>query len=105
MNVVHESLLPSARWSVLRTIGVGGHLGATETMIYDVLRFEYLVISRQWVRDQLHYLASRGLVEIERSEVHPWRATLSRHGQDLYDYQVDVEPGITRPPRILPDAQ
>lgn len=97
--LIDESLLPSARWAILRTLRVGGHLGATETMIREVLVVDYIGLTQYWLRDQLTYLESRKLIEIARSEIEPWRASLTRHGYDLVDYQCDVEPGIRRPPR------
>ena len=99
VSALSEVMLPGVRWSLLRTIRVGGHLGATETMCRDVVTAEYLGATKRDVRDQLHYLESRKLVTIERSEVEPWRATLTRHGYDVADYQVDCQPGIRRPPR------
>ena len=98
--LIDEKLLPSARWAILRTLRVGGHLGATETMIREVLVTDYLGITARWIRDQLAYLESRKLIAIERSEIEAWRATLTRHGSDIVDYQVDVCPGIRRPPRL-----
>ena len=81
--LIDEAMLPGARWDILRTLKVGGHLGVT----------------KRWIRDQLAYLESRKLIGIERSEVEPWRAVLTRHGHDIADYQVECEPGIRRPPR------
>ena len=101
--LVDESLLPGARWAILRTLRVGGHLGATETMVREVLVSDYLGITRRWIRDELSYLESRRLVAIERSEVRAWRAQLTRHGHDIVDYQIDCEPGIERPPRTRRD--
>ncbi len=46
------------------------------------------------------YLESRKLIAVVRSEIDPWRATLTRHGYDVADYQVDCEPGIRRPSHI-----
>ena len=103
MNDLHplidEALLPRARWSILRTLHVGGHLGATEEMIHAVLTGEFIGVTRQWIRQQLDYLQSRKLVSVERSEIAPWRAKLERHGYDIVDYQVECLPGIQRPPR------
>ena len=101
--LIDERMLPSARWAILRTLKVGGHLGATETMIREALIADYLGVTNRWIRDQLVYLESRELVSIERSEIRAWRAELTRHGNDIVDYQVDVEPGITRPPRLHSD--
>ena len=101
--LIDEAMLPSARWAILRTLRVGGHLGATETMIREVLVADYLGITTRWIRDQLAYLESRKLVTIERSEIQAWRATLTRHGSDIVDYQVPVCAGIRRPPRLPPE--
>ena len=102
--LIDESMLPSARWAILRTLRVGGHLGATETMIREVLVVDYIGLTQHWLRDQLAYLEARDLIEIIRSEFEPWRATLTRCGYDLVDYQVGVQPGIRRPPRPAPHA-
>lgn len=101
--LIDERMLPSARWAILRTLKVGGHLGATETMIREALIADYLGITSRWIRDQLAYLESRELVTIERSEIAAWRATLARHGSDIVDYQVECLPGIRRPLRTHAD--
>ena len=98
-SALRNEQLPGVRWAILRTIGVGGHLGATEVMCRDVVSAEYLGATRNDIRTQLHYLESRKLIEIERSEIDPWRATLTRYGHDVVEYQVDVAPGIRRPER------
>ena len=87
------------RWAALRTIMVGGHLGATDRMCLDVARAEYLGVTYERIRTELDYLESRKLIEIERSDAHPWRAKLTRHGRDFVDYEIAAEPGIARPPR------
>ncbi|MCY4548140.1 MAG: hypothetical protein OXC28_07220 [Defluviicoccus sp.] len=99
-RIVGEAMLPSVRWAIIRTIHVGGHMGATEIMIREVVAAEFLGVTTNFVRDQLDYLQKRKLVEIERSEIHPWRATLTRYGYDVAEYQVDCEAGIRRPPRV-----
>ena len=98
-SALSEAMLPGLRWSLLRTIRVGGHLGATETMCHDVVVAEYLGATKRDIRDQLHYLETRKLVTIGRSEIEPWRATLTRYGYDVADYQVACEAGIRRPAR------
>ncbi len=87
------------RWTLLRTLMVGGHIGATDAMCLDVGRAEYLGVTLERVRIELDYLADRGLAAVEKSDARPWRAKLTRHGRDVTDYEVDVEPGIARPPR------
>ena len=97
-----QAHIAALRWTVLRTLMVGGHLGATEKMCLDVARAEYLGVTAERVRTEFDYLESRRLIEIERSEVRSWRAKLTRAGRDLVDYEVDVEPGIARPPLLDP---
>lgn len=97
MKQVHIAAL---RWTILRTLKVGGHLGATEQMCLDVARSEYMGVTGQRIRNEFDYLERRGLVAIERSDLRAWRATLTRSGRDVVDYEVDVEPGITRPPSL-----
>lgn len=104
-----DSLTPSQvsglRWTILRTVMVGGHLGATDRMALDVARAEYIGVGISRVRAELDYLEARKLVTLERSEVQAWRVRLTRYGRDVVDYQVDVCPGITRPPRLDPYAE
>ena len=87
----------SGRWTILQCVHVGGHLGATEEMVFDALRMSWPDLTRDWMRTQIAYLESRDLLEVERHELKPWRATLTRHGHDIVDYVVDVLPGINRP--------
>lgn len=94
----HEmSRLEAGRWHIIQTCHIGGHIGVTETMLFHTLAGMWAATTRQWIRDQLAYLADRGLVQVERHEVKDWRATLTRHGVDLATYVTDCEPGIDRP--------
>lgn len=99
-DVLTQDHIAGIRWTILRTLMVGGHIGATDRMCLDVVRAEYIGVSCDRVRTELDYLESRKLVTIERSEVRAWRAKLTRYGRDLVDYEVDCEPGISRPPFI-----
>ena len=102
-SLIDERFVPGIRWAILRTCRVGGHLGATEAMIREVVVVDYLGADRKFIRDQLDYLEKRKLVSIHRSEIEPWRVTLTRYGYDVADYQVACEPGIRRPPRLPAD--
>ena len=90
-------MLPGVRWEILRTLYVGGHLGATETMCRRVVDAAYMGITTERLRNQLDYLEKRKLIAVERSELEDWRATLTRYGTDLVEYRVECEAGITRP--------
>lgn len=91
--------LEAGRWQILQTCHVGGHIGVTETMLYHTLVGVWASTTRQWIREQLVYLAKRGLVDLERHPVKDWRITLSRIGTDVVTYVVDCEAGIARPPK------
>ena len=99
-----QAHIAGMRWTILRTLMVGGHMGATDKMCLDVCRAEYIGVSKDRVRTELDYLESRKLVAIERSQAHPWRAKLTRHGRDFVDYEIEAKPGITRPPLHDPHA-
>lgn len=97
--MIAHTWLPGLRWTILRTVLVGGHLGVTDRMALDVARAEYIGVERRELRDEIAYLEARGLLGVEREETGPWRMTLTRHGRDVVDYTVACEPGIRRPPR------
>ena len=95
---IDKKHLPAVRWDILRTLRVGGHKGATEGMIREVVLEGWMLSTQKLIRDELHYLEARGLIEIEKSELLQWRCKLTRYGYDLADYQVECEDGIRRPP-------
>ena len=101
-GILDQAHIAALRWTILRTLNIAGHLGATDKMCLDVARAEYLGVTEDRIRTELDYLESRKLIEIEKSEIRAWRAKLTRHGRDVVDYEVDVEPGITRPPFLDP---
>ena len=93
----------SARWSILQTTSLGGHRGVTEEMLLPALRASWLGVSREFMRNQIDYLETRGLVATERPELKPWAVKLTRDGHDVVDYVKDCEPGIDRPPKYWGD--
>ena len=105
MTPTELARLEGGRWHILQTCHVGGHIGVTETMIFHTLVNMWASTTRMWIRDQLSYLESRGLVAVERHAIKDWRATLTRHGWDVSTYVVDCEPGIARPPKYWGDAE
>lgn len=91
--------LEAVRWELLRIMGVSGHVGATETMMVHTLKASWATIDREYIRNQLAYLESRKLIELERPPIQDWRGKLTRHGDDIFNYVVECEPGISRPPQ------
>ena len=101
---VEQARKESARWTILQTTGIGGHIGVTEAMLLPVLRGQWLGVSQGFMRTQIDYLQSRGLVTTERPALKPWRIQLTRAGHDLVDYVTDCEPGIARPVKYWGDG-
>ena len=96
--------LEAGRWHIIHTCHIGGHIGVTETMLYHTLVGMWASTTRHWIRDQISYLESRDLVQVERHALRDWRVTLTRHGWDLATYVIDCEPGIDRPHKYWGDA-
>ncbi len=90
--------LLSVRWVMLRAVGAGSGLGVSDAMCHDVVRAAYAQADMDLIRRELDYLEAAGLVSLARSEVDPWRATLTREGRDVVDYTTDAPQGIARPP-------
>lgn len=104
MNKNELTRLESGRWELLRVMNVAGHLGATETMMFHTLVAMWTNTTREWIRNQLDYLESRKLIDLEKHPLKDWRAKLTRHGWDVTSYVVECEPGIARPPKYWGDG-
>ena len=93
------------RWIILQTVYVGGRMGASEDMILPPLRSSWLNVGRGWLRDQMDYLERRELIEVDRRDLDPWWARLTREGTDLVEYTIPCEAGIARPPKYWGDGE
>lgn len=85
------------RWLILLTLNNARPLGCAEGPILSVAQTQYPDASPLEIRRELDYLDDRKLVEIKKAPSGPWHAELTRHGVDVAEYTVDVEPGIARP--------
>lgn len=85
------------RWLILLTLNNARPLGCAEGPILSVAQTQYPDASPLEIRRELDYLDDRQLVEIRKAPSGPWHAELTRHGVDVAEYTVDVEPGIARP--------
>lgn len=85
------------RWLILLTLNNARPLGCAEGPILSVAQTQYPDASPLEIRRELDYLDDRQLVEIKKAPSGPWHAELTRHGVDVAEYTVDVEPGIARP--------
>ena len=55
-DTLSQAHVAALRWTLLRTLMVGGHLGATDRMCLDVTRAEYIGVTEHRVRTELDYL-------------------------------------------------
>ena len=95
-----NQMRPAIRWVLLKTTHpeIAGVWGVTDQMLYSTLQILYKWPDKKMVREEMDYLARRGLMEVKRSEVDPWSAKLTRIGQDMVEHRIPVDAGIERPP-------
>ena len=106
MNASHHNMPDIARvrrealrWLVILTLNNARPLGCAEGPILSVAQTQYPDASPIELRREIDYLADRELVNVSKAPHGPWHAELTRHGVDVAEYTVDVQPGIARPAR------
>ena len=57
----------------------------------------YSDITDAEIKRELCYLEDRELIRIERDPLGNWNSRITRHGVDIVEYTIPVEPGISRP--------
>lgn len=85
------------RWIILLTLQNSRPVEIHEAVVLQVLQGIYADATALEVRREMDYLADRGLVCLNKRPEGVWLADLTRHGVDVVEYTVDVEPGIARP--------
>ena len=85
------------RWQILAAVNAGAPYPVAEPLILSAIQSIPIECTALELRRQLDYLEDRKLVTLERHEGAPWTASLTRHGTDVVDYTIAVEPGIARP--------
>lgn len=85
------------RWLILLVLDKARPLGAPEQLILSVLQQVPVQVTTHELRRELDYLTDRRLVDVTGRDSPQWHAELTRHGVDVVEYTVDVEPGIARP--------
>lgn len=86
------------RWMLLITLNnARASGGASESLLLQVVQSEYADATPLELRGELDYLEERRLIKIERHPDGRWHADIGRHGIDVVEYTVDVDPGIARP--------
>jgi hypothetical protein len=65
--------------------------------VLSVAQSEYPDATALELRRELDYLGVRELIRLDKQPSGKWFAELTRHGTDVAEYTVDIEPGIARP--------
>ncbi len=85
------------RWYLLTAANVSRPQGTYLEQMLAIVRSVYGDATELELRRELDYLEERQLVKIERDGMDRWFVQLSRHGIDVAEYTVAIEPGISRP--------
>lgn len=91
------------RWLILCALYASRPLGAGELILLTYVRAAISDVTPRELRNELDYLAERGLLHLEGRESPQWRAKLTRYGTDITEYTIDCEPGIARPKKYWGD--
>lgn len=84
------------RWLILQCLNCARPVGASEVLVMSALA-DTVEITQRDLRRELDYLEERKLLETSGRDSRQWSAKLTRHGVDVVEYTVAVEPGIARP--------
>ena len=88
------------RWILLLAMNINRPTHSTLRCLLQVVRGEYADATEMQVRRELDYLDSRGIAKVFPDTLGQVSGNLTRHGIDLAEYTVPVEPGIARPPKF-----
>lgn len=88
------------RWVILLGLYNAMPVGAWEEVLLSIAQGVYPDATKHEVRVTLEYLSDRELLVLLKKPDGRWFADLTRHGTDVVEYTVDVEPGIARPEKL-----
>ncbi len=86
------------RWRILFALNVVPSRPLGESLLLSVLHDARLPLTGQELRDNLEYLKSKGLVELQDDFRSDCGVKLTALGQDVAQYEVPCPVGIDRPP-------
>lgn len=85
------------RWYILLAVYHARPSEICESIVEATLTSVYPDTTAIEIRQQLDYLAHRGLTQSRREPSGRWWAQLTASGVDVVEYTVDCGPGIARP--------
>lgn len=97
---LERNIREEARWLILRTLYIGRPVGAPESLILRGLINAGLPVTSTNVRNELGYLADKGLLTVNQRQRNSWHAMISAYGVDVVEYAKESPAGITRPDEV-----
>ncbi len=85
------------RWYLLLALNNARPLGATDVLLMQIVGDIYERTTPIELHQQLDYLASRKMVELDKKPDGHWHAKLTSLGVDVAEYTVECREGIARP--------
>ena len=85
------------RWIVLLVANMSRPAHLTLRTLLQVVQGEYQDATELEMRRELDYLESRDLLKVFTDTLGQVSVDLTRHGIDVAEYTVPVDPGIARP--------
>ena len=85
------------RWHLLSAINLSRPAGIYTEPLLAIVRAVYPDATHQEVRVNLDYLEEREMVRISKDPMDRWTVDLTRTGIDFVEYNIDAQPGVSRP--------
>ena len=85
------------RWHLLSAINLSRPVGIYTEPLLAIVRAVYPDATHQEVRVHLDYLEEREMVRISKDPMDRWTVDLTRTGIDFVEYNIDAQPGVSRP--------
>ena len=85
------------RWHLLSAVNLSRPVGIYTEPLLAIVRAAYPDATHQEVRVNLDYLEEREMVRISKDPLDRWMVDLTRTGIDFVEYNIDAQPGVSRP--------
>ena len=85
------------RWHLLSAVNLSRPVGIYTEPLLAIVRAVYPDATHQEVRVNLDYLEAREMVRISKDPMDRWMVDLTRTGIDFVEYNIDAQPGVSRP--------
>ncbi|MBS0508913.1 MAG: hypothetical protein JSR53_16170 [Proteobacteria bacterium] len=85
------------RWHLLQAVNLSRPVGIYTEPLLVIVRAVYPDATHHEVRVALDYLEEREMVRVTRDPMDRWTVELTRTGIDFVEYNIDTQPGVSRP--------